>query len=52
MDTSLVVIASVLSFAVLGRVEGVCEGTLAAALLVGFIAKYFVRWMEPLQKWL
>lgn len=43
---------SVLSFAVLGRVEGVREGTLAAARLVGFIAKYFVRWMEPLQKWL
>ncbi|WP_297185970.1 DUF6198 family protein [uncultured Corynebacterium sp.] len=47
VDTSLVVIASVLSFAVLGRVEGVREGTHAAALLVGFIAKYFVRWMEP-----
>lgn len=47
VDTSLVVIASVLSFAVLGRVEGVREGTHAATLLVGFIAKYFVRWMEP-----
>lgn len=47
VDTSLVVIASVLSFAVLGRVEGVREGTHAAVLLVGFIAKYFVRWMEP-----
>lgn len=47
VDTSLVVIASVLSFAVLGRVEGVREGTLAASLFVGFIAKYFVRWMGP-----
>jgi len=47
VDTSLVVIASVLSFAVLVRVEGVREGTHAATLLVGFIAKYFVRWMEP-----
>lgn len=52
VDTSLVVIATVLSFAVLGRVEGIREGTLAAALLVGFIAKYFVRWLEPLQKYL
>ena len=45
-------IATVLSFAVLGRVEGIREGTLAAALLVGLIAKYLVRWLEPLQKYL
>lgn len=52
VDTSLVIIASVLSLAVLGSLEGVREGTLAAALLVGFFAKYFVRWLEPVQKWL
>lgn len=49
VDTSLVIIASVLSLAVLGSLEGVREGTLAAARLVGFFAKYFVRWLEPVQ---
>lgn len=40
-DVTLVVIACVLSFVFTGRLQGVREGTVAAALLVGLIAKQF-----------
>ena len=38
-DVTLVVIASILSFVFTGHLQGVREGTVAAALLVGLIAK-------------
>ena len=38
-DVTLVVIACILSFVFTGRLQGVREGTVAAALLVGLIAK-------------
>ena len=38
-DVTLVVTACILSFAFTGRLQGVREGTVAAALLVGLIAK-------------
>ena len=38
-DVTLVVIACVLSIVFTGRLQGVREGTVAAALLVGLIAK-------------
>lgn len=38
-DVTLVVIASILSFTFTGHLQGVREGTVAAALLVGLIAK-------------
>ena len=38
-DVTLVVIACILSIVVTGRLQGVREGTVAAALLVGLIAK-------------
>lgn len=48
---SLTVIAGVLSFLFAHRLDGVREGTIIAALLVGFIARLFGRrlsFLEPL----
>lgn len=45
-DVTLVVIASVLSLVFLHRLEGVREGTVAAALLVGMVAKLVNRPMK------
>ena len=38
-DVSMAVIAAVVSFVFTGRLNGVCEGTVIAALLVGYIAR-------------
>ncbi|MDY3014815.1 MAG: DUF6198 family protein [Evtepia sp.] len=46
-DSSLVLLAVVLSLAVLGYLAGVREGTAAAALLVGVVAKQGNRTMAP-----
>lgn len=49
-DVSLTVIAGVLSFLFSGRLHGVREGTIIAALLVGFLARLFGRalhFLEP-----
>ena len=42
-DVSMTVIAGVLSFVFAGKLDGVREGTVIAALLVGFIARLFGR---------
>lgn len=42
-DVSMAVIAGILSFIFTGRLEGVREGTVVAALLVGFIARTLGR---------
>lgn len=50
-DVSMTVIAAVLSFLFAHRLDGVREGTIIAALLVGFLARLFGRWLafaEPL----
>ena len=47
-DVTLVAIACVLSFVFTGRLQGVREGTVAAALLVGLIAK---KLGKMLSKW-
>ena len=49
-DVSMTVIAAVLSFAFQGRLNGVREGTVAAAILVGFIARLFGRKLEILPR--
>lgn len=49
-DVSLVAIALILSFAFIGKVEGVREGTIAAALFVGFTVKVMNRFVVPLSK--
>ena len=47
-DVTLVAVACVLSFVFTGRLQGVREGTVAAALLVGLIAKQLGK---MLSKW-
>ena len=42
-DMSLVLTAVLLSVLCLGHVEGIREGTVAAAFLVGGISKFFIR---------
>ena len=49
-DVSLAVIAAVLSLILARRLDGVREGTILAALLVGFIARLFgkkLKFLEP-----
>ena len=45
-DVSMTVIAGVLSFVFAGKLDGVREGTVIAALLVGFIARLFGRFLS------
>ena len=45
-DTSMAVIAAILSFVFSGRLNGVREGTIVAALLVGFIARLLGKKLE------
>ena len=47
-DVTLVVTACILSLVFTGRLQGVREGTVAAALMVGLIAKQFGK---VLAKW-
>lgn len=49
-DVSLVVIACILSFLFLGRLAGVREGTVAAAILVGQLVKVFNRVLAPFDR--
>ena len=45
-DVSMAVIAALLSFVLAGRLDGVREGTVVAALLVGFIARTIGRYLS------
>lgn len=45
-DSSMTVIAGVLSFIFFGKLNGVREGTIVAALLVGFIARLFGKYLS------
>lgn len=49
-DVSLTVIAAVLSLVFAGRLDGVREGTIIAALLVGFIARLIGRKLSFLEE--
>ena len=51
-DSSMTVIAGALSFVFMGGLNGVREGTIVAALLVGFIAKLFGKHLEFAKPWL
>ena len=51
-DLTLVASAVILSLTVLHRLAGVREGTLIAALLVGNIARFFLRRLDGLKKWM
>lgn len=50
VDTSLVIIAALLSFAFLGGLFGVREGTIAAAVCVGLVAKFGNRLIKPWER--
>jgi uncharacterized membrane protein YczE len=45
-DVSMTVIAGVLSFVFFGALQGVREGTIVAALLVGMIARAFGKMLS------
>ena len=47
-DVTLVCLAVIFGLVFLGRVAGVREGTVAAALCVGLLTKAFGRWVERL----
>jgi uncharacterized membrane protein YczE len=51
-DVSLVLIATILSFAFLGKIVGVREGTLASALLVGQVSKFCIKHYGKLGNWI
>lgn len=51
-DSSMVIIAGVLSFAIFGRLNGLREGTVVAALSVGFIARLFGEKLEAIKPYL
>lgn len=52
-DCSCVVLAIVLSLIGLGRIEGIREGTVIAALLIGTCSKFIMRFLRPpLQRFL
>lgn len=52
VDLSFVIIATALSFIFLQKLEGVREGTLAAAIFVGLIAKALNKYLTPFVGWL
>lgn len=52
VDSSMVIIAGVLSFAIFGRLNGLREGTVVAALSVGFIARLFGEKLEAIKPYL
>ena len=51
-DSSMTVIAGALSFLFFGKLNGVREGTIIAALLVGFIARLFGKHLEFLKPYI
>lgn len=51
-DASLTIIACLMSICFSGRVEGVREGTLVAAILVGPLTRFFRRVIKPADKFL
>lgn len=48
-DVSITVLAVIISFVLSHKLNGVREGTIIAALLVGFIARNFQRFLKPLE---
>lgn len=51
-DSSMAIIAAILSFVFSGKLNGVREGTVIAALLVGFIARLFGKRLEFIKPYL
>lgn len=51
-DTSMTVIAGIVSIFLFHEIQGVREGTIIAAFVVGLIARFFKRMLSPLTDWL
>ena len=49
-DSSMTVIAAILSFIIFKHLDGVREGTIVAAILVGFIARLFKKYIGGIEK--
>ena len=49
-DSSMTVIAAILSFIMFRHLDGVREGTIVAAILVGFIARLFKKYSGGIEK--
>ena len=49
-DSSMTVIAAILSFIMFRHLNGVREGTIVAAILVGFIARLFKKYIGGIEK--
>ena len=49
-DSSMTVIAAILSFIMFKHLDGVREGTIVAAILVGFIARLFKKYIGGIEK--
>lgn len=49
-DSSMTVIAAILSFIMFRHLDGVREGTIVAAILVGFIARLFKKYIDGIEK--
>lgn len=50
IDSSMTVIAAILSFIMFRHLDGVREGTIVAAILVGFIARLFKKYIGGIEK--
>jgi uncharacterized membrane protein YczE len=51
-DTSIVIVACIISFGMLHKIVGVREGTLIAALTIGFMVRFFNRRLAFIEQWL
>ena len=49
-DSSMTIIAAILSFIMFRRLDGVREGTIVSAILVGFIARLFKKYIGGIEK--
>ena len=52
LDSSMVILGLLSSFVFLHQMLGIREGTIVAAVLVGFIAKFFVKKIHLIDSWL
>lgn len=49
-DSSMTVVAAIMSFIMFKHLDGVREGTIVAAILVGFIARLFKKYISGIEK--
>ncbi|MGE0076394.1 MAG: DUF6198 family protein [Bacteroidales bacterium] len=52
VDSSMVILGIISSFVFLHKLQGIREGTIAAAILVGFIVRFYSKRLSVIEKWL